>query len=195
MEVGEKKYRLTLVEKRNGKSLFVCDCGMKKEVEVYLVKKGNNQSCGCLGKERRLEANTTHGMSKRNSEHYHAYSSWQHMKERCLNKENVYYSNYGGRGIKVCDRWLKFEYFLEDMGVGGKEYTLERIDNNGNYCKENCRWATFVEQMNNTRRTRWIEFNGKKQSLMMWSRELNKKYSLIRSRLDRGWSVERALTH
>lgn len=171
MEVREKKYRLTLIErrdifkpvKRNPKwkqvrrmGIFQCDCGNKIEVEINCVegKRGNTRSCGCLGAEQRLKASTTHGRSKRHTEHYPTYSSWQHMKDRCLNPKNKYYNNYGGRGIIVCDRWMKFENFLEDMGDRTKELSLDRIDNNKGYSKENCKWSTRKEQMNNTRRNR-----------------------------------------
>lgn len=171
MEIGEKKYRLTLIEKKdkftpvkrnpNWKQvrrigIFKCDCGNIIEVEVNSVdgKRGNTRSCGCLGVEQRLKANTTHGRSRRDSEHYQTYSSWQHMKDRCLNPKNKYYKNYGERGITICDRWMDFERFLEDMGDRSKELSLDRIDNNKGYYKENCRWATRLQQANNTRRNK-----------------------------------------
>ena len=136
---------------------FQCDCGGRIVVEINSVtgKRGNTRSCGCLGVEARLRANTTHGRSKRKSEHYPTYSSWQHMKDRCLNKNNKYYHNYGGRGIGVCKRWKEsFENFLEDMGDRELWQSIERIDNDRNYEPSNCRWASFKEQMNNTRRTK-----------------------------------------
>lgn len=173
MEIGEKKYRLTLISidnvtsptKRNPNWLqvrrygvFKCDCGNSIRVEIYSVvgKRGNTMSCGCLGKEKRLEANITHGRSQRDSQHYATYSSWQHMKARCLNTKNKYYKNYGERGITICDRWMKFENFLEDMGDRSKELSLDRIDNNKGYFPENCKWSTRIEQMNNTRRSKNI---------------------------------------
>lgn len=171
MEIGEKKYRLTLISKesRYGKSnsrgwkqlrhygVFQCECGKRIEAEIYSVdgKKANTQSCGCLRLEKLREKLITHGRgSRRFSEHYQTYSSWQHMKDRCLNPKNKYYKNYGERGITVCDRWMTFENFLDDMGDRTKELSLDRIDNNKGYSKENCKWSTRKEQMNNTRRNR-----------------------------------------
>lgn len=169
MEIGEKKYRLTLVEKMSRSKInskghrqirhygrFACECGGSVEAEIYSVVgyRANTQSCGCLRLEKLKEKLTTHGRSKRHAEHYQTYSSWQHMKDRCLNERNKYYKNYGERGITICEGWMDFENFLEDMGDRSKELSLDRIDNNKGYYKENCRWATRKQQANNTRRNK-----------------------------------------
>lgn len=169
MEVGEKKYRLTLVSVEKKYTIncygynqlrrigtFKCECGEEISVDLHLVTgiRGNTRSCGCLRKERALKANTTHGRSKRDHENYRTYSSWQHMKDRCLNPRNKYYKNYGGRGITIDPSWLKFENFLRDMGDSTKGQSIDRVDNEKGYSKENCKWSTFTEQMNNTRRNK-----------------------------------------
>ncbi len=195
MQEGEKMYRLTLVQKKVGKSTFKCECGNTRQIEIYLVRSGNSKSCGCLRLERLREKLITHGMGSRKSENYPTYSSWQHMKDRCLNPNNKYYKNYGGRGITVCDRWMNFENFLEDMGVSKKGETVERIDNNKDYSKENCRWATFTEQMNNTSRTHWIEYEGRKQSMAEWAKEKGIAYDKLATRIKRGWPIEKALSN
>lgn len=106
------------------------------------------------------------------------------MKGRCFNKNNGDYKNYGGRGITVCDKWLKLKGFVEDMGDGYKKgLQLDRIDNNGNYCKENCRWATKVEQMNNTRRNTKITLFGITKNIGQWCTELKLKRTTVMMRL------------
>ena len=100
------------------------------------------------------------------------YNNWVDMKQRCFNKNNPRYKDWGGRGITVCKRWMIFENFLADMGEKPKGKTLDRKDNDGNYCKKNCRWATREEQQNNTRQNRIIIYKGKTQNLTQWAREL-----------------------
>jgi hypothetical protein len=118
------------------------------------------------------------------------------MKRRCLYPTDRAYKNYGGRGITVCRRWLKFENFLADMGdlpFEGAE--IERIDNSKGYFKKNCKWATKIEQANNKRNNRILIFGGEAKTLAQWSRVVGMNMGSIRSRiLQRGWSVERALT-
>lgn len=122
------------------------------------------------------------------------YRSWSSMHERCKSQKHIHYKNYGGRGIKVCDRWTGdngFRNFLEDMGPRpGPEYSIDRIDNNGDYCPENCRWATAKEQANNRRTNRTID--GK--TLAEWGDELGGSRHLVRKRIQRGWSEKDAVS-
>jgi hypothetical protein len=115
------------------------------------------------------------------------------MKNRCNNPKDIYYKNYGGRGITYCDEWEWFENFLRDMGQCPEGMTLERIDNNGNYCRENCRWATRVEQMNNTRSNHWIDYNGDVKTLTQWSKITGISLGTLNKRLKNGWSIEDTL--
>ena len=156
---GDKYNRLTAIRfdhKRRSYQywLFQCDCGNKKVLNVSEVKRGRSKSCGCLVKERL----TTHGMK-----YTREYSIWVGMKQRCLNKNSKSYKNYGGRGITVCKRWLKFENFYKDIGKRpSSKYSLDRIDNNGNYEPKNCRWATRSEQGLNKNKSVIVNINNKK---------------------------------
>lgn len=167
-----------------------CDCGKKTAVRGETLKSGNTTSCGCLAIEKNIARLKTHGM-RDSSE----FTIWSCMRDRCTRKKNRAYERYGGRGITVCERWNKFENFFEDMGPRpSKLHSIDRIDNNGGYCKENCRWATIAEQSANTRSNRMIEYNGKSLHVAEWSRLTGFSESLIRHRLKRGWTTEKALT-
>lgn len=186
---GQKFNKLTYIKFSHiGKDnreywIFRCDCSQEKVIRKSRVKYGETKSCGCLNR------NFKHGM--RNSA---TYNSWINMKTRCLNPKNNRYQYYGQRGIKVCDRWLNsFENFLEDMGEKPEGFSIDRIDNNMDYSKENCRWATNLEQMNNMSTNKLIAYLGKTQSLMGWSKELNFKYKSVANRLSRGWSFEESI--
>lgn len=121
------------------------------------------------------------------------YKAWASMKMRCLNQNTRNYERYGGRGIKVCERWMKSDNFLLDMGECPPRLTIERIDNNGNYEPDNCKWATRIEQQNNTSRTRILEYEGMKVTIHRLMELFNIRRKLLESRLNRGWSVERAI--
>lgn len=122
------------------------------------------------------------------------YSSWKEMNKRCYNKNCKAYSSYGARGITVCDRWRKsFKNFLEDMGFKSKNLSLDRIDNNSGYFKENCRWATKKVQARNRRSNHLIKINEEIKSLAEWSEKTNLNSDLIKARLKYGWTPEEAL--
>ena len=124
--------------------------------------------------------NHIHGMHRTPT-----YRTWERMIQRCSNPNHKAYKNYGGRGITVCPRWVvSFAAFLEDMGVKPKGLTLERIDNDSGYNHENCKWATMFEQHHNTRRNRWVKFNGNKMILQDFVRAVGKGASTILYRLD-----------
>ena len=117
------------------------------------------------------------------------------MFERCYNKNCQAYNSYGARGIKVDNRWQDFRVFYLDMGLPpSSKHSIGRIDNDGNYCKLNCRWETQAEQNNNTRRSKYIEYCGKRQTLKDWAKEFNIGTRRLSERLRRGWGIERALT-
>lgn len=134
---------------------------------------------------------TTHGHSNPPSPEYR---SWLSMRERCNRKADTHYKNYGGRGITICKRWHSFANFLADMGERPDGMTLDRIDNDGNYERKNCRWATQIEQSRNRRTNIFLELHGRSQILKDWSIELGISSQTIHQRLKRGWTVEDALT-
>jgi hypothetical protein len=169
-----------------------CDCGATVQVFGNRLATGNTTSCGCRKREiQNGSVRVTHGLK-----HTLEYGAWTKMKSRCFNSHTKSFPRYGGRGITVCDRWLTFANFISDMGMRPTtQHTIERIDNNGNYCPENCRWATRSEQNVNQERNRKIEFNGKVLCLSEWAAVLGINHGTLVSRMDRnGWSVERAFT-
>ncbi len=188
---GSKFNRLTYLreagrinEKRA--ALFRCDCGTEKIMRVYAVVTGRARSCGCYHKERAAAANITHGHTS-DGKWSHAYTVWSSMKDRCLNPSKRAYPDYGGRGIQVCDRWLDFDNFLADMGEPPDGMSIDRYPNtNGNYEPGNCRWATRVEQNSNRRSCVFIDYQGKRQTVRQWSRELGIHRDTIEKRLRRG---------
>lgn len=176
---------MELVEVKRGhcKWRCLCSCGTEKYVWGYNLKRGT-VSCGCATK---YGPQPTHGLSKTPE-----YGIWNAMRNRCYNPSSIRYHRYGGRGITICERWLNFENFLADMGLRpSKTYSIDRINNDGNYEPSNCRWATPEEQASNTKSSKPI---GGYPSLSAAARASGLSVGIIRDRLDRGWSVERVLT-
>lgn len=180
---------LTVVGKATDGSLkwkCRCDCGSFHVVSSANLRNGHVSSCGCF----RRETRRTHGLYRAPE-----YKIWSEMIQRCGNPNNAQYAQYGGRGIVVCERWLRFEIFYADMGQRPRRVlTLERRDNNEGYTPTNCYWATKKEQANNTRATVFLNHNGLKKPRTWWAERIGIAAATLRCRIDRGWSVERALT-
>lgn len=189
----------SIISRREGaRWICLCDCGTQCLIYSSDLLGENTRSCGCLAIEVRREIghnSEKHGHASVNSPEYR---SWTAMRNRCINPRNHAYKDYGGRGITICHEWDDFRVFLADMGlrpVPIREYTLDRIDNNGPYSKENCRWSTRLEQGNNRRNNVTITFLEKTLTVNQWARYLDMPYSTLKNRLyTRKWSVERSLT-
>lgn len=168
-----------------------CDCGNEKIVVSCSLKAGKTQSCGCLHKEILRGRMLVHGHSSgsvRTPEH----SAWHSLRQRCNNPSNRKYQDYGG---KVCERWNSFSAFFADMGVKpSAKHSVGRINNDGDYCPDNCRWETPSQQANNCRSNRLVTFKGKTLNIKQWSREVGISYTALLARFKRGWDAEVALT-
>jgi hypothetical protein len=188
--------RFTLTGSRKGCHVECrCDCGTVKIVHLKKLQDGVIKSCGCLLKEkaaqRVIARNTRHGLSKSPE-----YSVWAAMLRRCRRPNENSFSRYGGRGISVCVRWLDFANFIADMGRRpSSDYSLERINNDGNYEPGNVRWATAKDQARNRRSSSFLTFNGRTATIAEWAERTGLTSQQIAGRLSRqGWSVERTLT-
>lgn len=136
----------------------------------------------------------THGDTRRGAPHAPEYMSWRAMVERCTNAKSISFPNYGGRGITVCERWLTYANFLADMGRKlTPKHTIDRIDSNGNYCPENCRWADRATQNRNSRRNVRFTLGERTATLAEWAREIGIHQVTLRQRV-REWGLEKALT-
>jgi len=192
---GQRYGRLSVIEmaghNKHRQRLWrcVCDCGETTEVLGFLLRQEQTQSCGCLQREAIGNVNKKHGKSKSQ-----IWSIHRSMMDRCYLRTSSAFKNYGGRGIAVCKRWHDFENFYADMGDKPKGMTLERVDNDGSYTPDNVRWASYKDQANNRRCNVVLEFQGRKQTMQQWSDEMGLKIQTVWARLNRGWSVDRALT-
>lgn len=192
--IGQRFGKLTVVELdgiRNQNCYWrcKCDCGGEKVVLGAQLTSGKTRSCGCLLKEVTAERNSTHKMTGTR-----IYNRWAGMLQRCRDKRN---RAYGGRGISVCKEWEKFETFYKWSMENGYDDTLslDRIDVNGNYCPENCRWVPIEDQYNNTRKSRYIDAFGEKMTIAQAARKYGINPATLAKRIDEyGFSVEDALT-
>lgn len=174
----------------------ICKCGNVTVVKGGNLNSGNTTSCGCYKVESSSVRSLKHGESG-TLENTTEYRSWQSMKSRCYNKANAAYSEYGGRGISVCERWLhSYENFIEDMGrKPSLSHSIDRYpNNNGNYEPGNCRWATKSEQSKNRRSNKYYEYNGVKKNQKDWANEVGADNRQFHKMLKRK-SFEQTYTH
>lgn len=187
--IGKKHNKLTIIGHRkkgeNNSNYFIClcECGRIAEIRANHLFNDNQETCG---RHHKKYSNPNSGK---------LYNTWNSMMHRCYDEKSHKYSSYGARGIKICDEWKNsyynfYKWSIENGYCDG--LWIERIDNDGDYCPENCKWATRKEQMRNTRRSKHIEYKGETHCLSEWCEILNLYYPTINGRLHKGWSVERA---
>jgi hypothetical protein len=178
-------------ERRGGSVMWKCqcDCGTTTIVRASYLTFGKSTSCGCYQKERQKAVVTKHNMTKTRE-----YRIWAGIRARCNDENATKWCDYGGRGIKVCDRWSDFTNFYADMGPRpSPQHSIDRIRSSGDYCPENCRWATPREQHNNRVSTRYLSYAGETLSLADWADKLGVPYNTLYSRVFKGWTVDRVL--
>ena len=195
---GKKYGRLTVIERAGSttqkKALWNCRCDCGNEIIVvgsHLLN-GNTRSCGCYKRDLTSERMSSHGKSKTRLHHI-----WKNMRQRCSNPHKPDYKYYGGKGITVDDIWNDYEVFAKWAIENGysDNLTIDRIDVNGNYCPNNCRWVSMTEQARNMSRNRIITYNGESHCVTEWGEILGISAKVLSSRINaHGWSVERAFT-
>lgn len=201
--VGEKFGRLTVIKQVEDyispkgqhawQWLCKCSCGNETIVTTSRLKGKTTSSCGCLQKEKVIQRNMKHG-----ERHTRLYSIWADMKHRCYNRKDHYFSDYGGRGIKVCKEWENdyscFCKWAKENGYNNS-LTIDRIDVNGNYEPDNCKWSNSIEQANNKRNNIFITYKEETKTIAEWARFLNMPYITLYSRLKYyKWTVDKAFT-
>lgn len=199
---GMKFGRLTVIEHygkdRYGHNQWICkcDCGNEKIVRGCDLKRGSVVSCGCYWKERLVECNTIHNFC---NDHKKLYGEYYNMIKRCHDEKCKNYTNYGARGIKVCDRWRDdIRNFYDDVSVlphfEEAGYSLDRIDNDGDYTPDNVRWATIKEQNMNKRNTISFDYKGETRTLKEWSEIFNIPYEILYQRVrNAGGNLEKVI--
>lgn len=192
---GVKSGRLTVIARIYKNNLKVhwkckCECGRivirtSGSLSTSIFRKSDSS---CHSKECKRP------QSKKLGFYYpKEYQIWSNMKERCFNPKDSRYSSYGGRGISISKSWLNFENFFRDMGSKPLKHSIDRIDNNRGYSKENCRWTDGFVQANNTRKNKFLTFKGKKLTISQWSREIGMCRHKLAQRVRAGWPVSRCL--
>lgn len=186
IKIGDRIGKLTVISKEKVHKRAYhygckCECGNERSFPHNALARGNNKSCGCLSK--------SHGMTKTR-----IYTTWQNIKKRCDDPNSKSYDIYGGRGISYDKRWNKFENFYEDMKECYSDHlTIDRINSNGDYTKENCRWVDRETQANNTRSNRYVQYNGDTLSVANLCKKYGFNYDIVRARLLRGETLENAV--
>jgi len=165
-----------------------CDCGTEKGILYAQLMRGTTHSCGCHKAQLLKDKKTKHGKS--NSK---IYSIWCNMIRRCYDSRVSNYHRYGGRGIEICERWLRFEHFLADMGDPPDGMSLDRVNNDGNYEPSNCRWATREQQSKNSTRPILLSFRGLTMNVTEWATHLGISQGTLSERL-KTWPFEEALS-
>lgn len=194
--IGIRCGRLLVVSRAanyaSGKARFVClcDCGTSTIVGGHALRSAETKSCGCWRIEMPSLLFTTHGMSC-SSEH----RIWCHIKTRCYNPRNQFFARYGGRGISMCPTWVEsFETFYRDMGPRpSSQHSIDRVNNDGNYQLDNCRWGTHQQQSDNRSVVKRVTFDGVTDTMAGWARRTGIPYMKLRRRIVDGWPPWRAL--
>lgn len=197
--IGQRFSKLTVagfVEMKGSRSIWrcSCDCGGEVNCRGNNLKTGGSTNCGCVRRAKTVTRNTIHGMAKRKDRHT-SYGCWAAMKTRCLNPLATGTHNYRGRGIKMCERWLSFESFYADMGPRPSlKHSIDRINQNGDYCPENCRWADRVTQNNNRRDNILVFWQNRKWTITELAAHAGMSRKLLSQRIRLKWEVDRAIT-
>lgn len=195
--IGKKFTRIIVIKylysNKNKKRIYLCrcDCGIEKNIIGADLLNGTTKSCGCLFLE---------SLKKRSRVHYlsntYEYKAWANMKTRCLNKKGIQYKDYGGRGISIDKNWKNsFLNFYKDMGPRPtNKHTLDRINNNKGYYKNNCRWTTMEVQNCNQRRNKYLSYKGMRKTISEWAKFLKLSDGTIRARINYGFSIDKILS-
>lgn len=202
---GQRFGRLTVIKRvgldstgKNSTWLCRCDCGVEKVISRVSLVRGGSRSCGCLNsQESKQRIKMLHDVHRDEYPKIERLSRiWRKMRNRCLNPNNSSFKDYGGRGIEICSEWDNFYEFQEWALNSGysKELTLDRINVNGNYDPENCRWVSLKRQERNKRNTIYLTLHGIKKPMADWSDEIGISWRTLHSRYVRGWSDEQILT-
>lgn len=194
---GRTYGRLTVLHRAGSKDNramweCVCVCGKHIIISGHALRRGNTKSCGCLQRDKARTRLKTHGMSDTN-----LYYTWSNMRRRCEDSASQDYAYYGGRGITLCQEWHDAAVFVSWALASGYKagLTIDRIDNNGNYCPSNCRWVSRKVQARNTRRNNLLTYNGETRCIVEWSDVTGIAEATIRCRVRRyGWDIAKALT-
>jgi hypothetical protein len=191
--IGEPFYKSGKYDKnnRNARRYVRARCGeCGKEWDTEWTRRNKRKSCGCVVNKPIKHGESVSNKGKRSA----TYKTWMAMRERCLSDKCHKYPMYGGRGIKICERWMEFQNFLDDMGERPEGTTIDRIDRDGDYEPSNCRWSTVVEQNNNKRTNRFLTIYGMTLTLAQWCRiDGQVKLKTARERLERGWSDKESI--